>query len=67
MTDLRPEAEDAFRRYFDRVGSHEEAARQALRVKVVRSGTSDNLVARVHWEKLRQDELGVFLFLKPPL
>jgi hypothetical protein len=49
----------------DGVASPEDAVRQALGLEVVRSGAKVNLVARVLWERIGQDELGTFLYLKP--
>jgi stage V sporulation protein SpoVS len=65
VTDLRPEAEDAFDLLVDSARSPEHAAMQALGLEVVRSGTKANLIARVYWERIGQDELGVDLYLKP--
>jgi hypothetical protein len=64
VTDLRPEAEESFDVMIDNARSPEDAARLALGIDVVRSGARHNLVARVHWEKVGQTDLGVDLYLR---
>jgi hypothetical protein len=65
VTDLRPEAENEFDIVIESARSPEDAAQQALGCEVVRSGAKANLIARVHWERIGQVELGVYLYLKP--
>ena len=65
VSDLRPEAEDAFDVLIGSAGSPEDAARQAFALDVVRSGATHNLVARVHWESVGRQDHFVDLYRRP--
>jgi hypothetical protein len=54
VVDLRTDNPDAVDIIIEGVRSPEEAAQQALGLRVVRSGSKKDLVARVYWQQVGQ-------------